>query len=71
MEGSSYCAEASDKPPVKVSKPQELLHFFAAIRHRPLSHSAYFSLIHLHPSRGYDKSQEGDGVGMELPFFLL
>ena len=35
VEGTSYCAETSDKLPVKVCKPQELLNLFAAIRRRP------------------------------------
>ena len=68
MEGCSYCAKASDEPPVKVSKPQELLNSLAVIRRR---YSTYFSRIHLHPSRGYDKAQEGDGVGMKLTFFCF
>ena len=69
VEGSSYCAKASDKPPVEVSKPEELLNFLAAIRRWLLDHSAHFSRIQLHPSRGYDKAQEGDGVGMKLTLF--
>jgi len=27
--------------------------------------------MHLHPSRGYDKAQEGDGVGMKLTLFCF
>ena len=69
MERGRYCAEASDEPPVKVSKPQELLNLLAAVRCRPICHSANFSRIHLHSSRSYSEAQEGDGVGMKHTFF--
>ena len=71
MERRSYCAKASDEPPVKVSKSEELLNLFAAIRCGPLSHSANFSRVHLHSSRGYDEAQEGDSVGMEHTLFCF
>ena len=71
IERGSYCAEASDEQPVKVSKPQELLNLVAAVSCRPSCHSANFGRIHLHSSRSYNEAQEGDGVGMKHTFLAL
>ena len=68
MERGSYCAKASDKPPVKVSKPKELLNLLVAIRCGPLSHSVNFSWIHLYLSSGYNEAQEEDSVDMKGTF---
>lgn len=75
MQRSRYCAEAFDEQPVKVSKnrdprPKELLNFLAAIRCGPFSHSANFSRVHLHPSRGYNEAKEEDRIGMKLSLRL-
>lgn len=69
MKWGCYCAETSDKLPVKVSKFEELLNLLVAIRRGPFGHSAYFCWIHLHPPRGYYEAQEGDGIGVKLALF--
>ena len=71
MERSCYRAEASEKPPVKVSKPEELLNLLAAVGGWPLGHSANFSRVHLYTSGGYDEVQERDSVGMEQTLFCF
>ena len=71
MERSSYCAKASDKPPMKVCKSQELLNLFAAVWCRPFCHSGNFSRVHLHFSRGYDEAQEQDRFGMKNTFLCF
>ena len=71
MERSSYCAEAPDKPPVKVRKSKELLNLFTAVWSGPICHSTYFSRIHLYSSRGYNKAQERNSIGMEDTLFCF
>ena len=69
MERSISYTETADEPPVKVSKSQKLLNLLVAVRCRPICHSTNFSRIHLHSSRSYIETQEGDSVGMKHTFF--